>query len=115
MGFPPKPKKPLTPYFRFLAKARVQIAQSNPQLKAMQVVQECAKQWADVDENTKSKLTEEFMKEKEEYVTLRAVYDSKLTDEQKYEIEAAKQDIVEDKERRAYKKVKTDLNSGAHY
>ena len=107
LGLPPKPKRPLTPYFRFLVQARTQVQQSNPKLSTIEIVQACAKRWADVDESTKQKLTEEYMKDKEQFIKQRAQYESKLTDEQRYDIEAAKQDIEESKEKRAHRKVRT--------
>lgn len=106
LGLPPRPKKPLTPYFRFLKDARPKMLQSNPNLKAIELVQACAKKWVDVDENTKKKLLDEYMKDKEQYVIRRAHYESRLTDDQKFELEAAKQDIVESREKREHRKVK---------
>jgi len=104
LGLPLRPKKPLTPYFRYLVEVRPEMTKNNPKLSTLEIVQECAKKWANVDESTKQKLLIDYMKDKEQYIKQRAQYESKLTDEQKYEIEAAKQDLVESREKRAYKK-----------
>jgi len=104
LGFPPGPKKPLTPFFRFLGDVRPEVTKNNPKLSAREVVQECAKKWADADESTKQQLQNEYMKDKEQYVKQRAQYEAGLTDDQKYEIETAKKGHVASRDQRANKK-----------
>lgn len=87
------------------------MTKNNPKLLPFEIVVLCAKKWTNVDESTKQKLQSEYMKDKEQYIKQRAQYEVKLTDEQKYEIEAAKQDLVESKAKRAYKKVRNLLIS----
>lgn len=111
LGLPPRPKKPLTPYFRFLAEVRPRVTKENPDLGAIQVVATCAKQWANVDDNLRKKLTDEYMKEKEKFVKERAQYEGKLTDDQKYDIQTAKQDLQESRDKRAHKKVRKDFEA----
>lgn len=105
LGLPPRPRKPLTPYFRFLAEVRPRVSKENPKLGTLEIVQSCAKEWAVVDDNLRKKLTDEYMIEKEKYVKERASYEGKLTDDQKYDIKIAKQDLQESREKRAHKKV----------
>lgn len=105
LGLPLRPKKPLTPYFRYLLSIRPEIAKSNPQMKAIDVVTLCAKKWLDVDEATKKKLNDEYQKEKIGYLQVRTDYDKKLTEEQKESIKLVRKGIVESRERRIYKKV----------
>lgn len=87
------------------------MTKNNPKLLPSEIVVLCAKKWTNVDESTKQKLQSEYMKDKEQFIKQRAQYEVKLTDEQKYEIEAAKQDLVESKAKRAYKKVRNLLIS----
>lgn len=105
LKIPPRPKKPLTPFFRFLALNREKALSQNKDLKAMGVVQVVSKEWANVDQQLKAKLTDEYMKEKEDYTKIIAQYETKLTDEQKDGIRVAKQERVEGKEKRAHRKV----------
>lgn len=37
-GLPPRPRKPLTPFFRFLAETRPKVTKENPKLSTMEVV-----------------------------------------------------------------------------
>jgi transcription factor A len=104
IGLPPRPKKPLTPFFRYLSENRTKLQTSNPQLKPIEVVKLCAKNYATVDPSVKTKYQDEYIKEQEEYIRKRTVYDNKLTDEQKYEIANAKQEGVEKKARIQYRK-----------
>lgn len=109
LGIPPKPKKPLTPYFRFMKEIRPQISQEHPKILLPDVVRLVAKKWETVDEATKQKFSEEYKKDQIEYMERRAKYDLKLTDEQRAEIKAMKQEIVEAREKRATKKKTRDL------
>lgn len=104
LGLPSKPKKPLTPYHKFLSDTRPQVLRANPKLSMKEVIQDCAKKWNQIDDIMKKKMKDEYLKEKEQYLTELAMHDKKLTDKQKQEIEAAKKDAIENKEKRAYKK-----------
>lgn len=109
LGIPPKPKKPLTPYFRFMQEVRPKMSQENPKAALTDVVRLVAKKWETVDEGTKQKLSEEYKKDQIEYIERRAKYDLKLTDDQRAEIKSMKQDIVEAREKRATRKKTKDL------
>lgn len=106
LGLPQRPKKPLTPYFRYLMTTRPAIMKENPNFKSVEAVQLCAQKWAEVDEATKKKLTDEYQKEKITYVKKRADYENSLTTEQKDSLKIVKQDIIESKEKRIYRKVR---------
>lgn len=104
VGLPPKPKKPLTPYFRYMGDMRDTIRKQNPSMSIMDVTKLMSKQWETVDERTKVKYMNDFKKEQIKYVEERAKYDSKITDEQRKEIQQIKQEKIEAKERMAIKK-----------
>lgn len=106
LGIPPRPKKPLTPYFRFLQTMRPTVVKENPTLKTVEVVQRCAQKWLETDDATKTKLNDEYQKEKVTYIKRRSDYEKLLTDEQKENLKIVKKDLVESKQRRLYKKVK---------
>lgn len=105
LGLAPSPKKPLTPYFQFMRDARPRMLRENPKLSAIEVVKQLAEQWKTVDEGTKQKLADVYKQEKSDWIQKRAQYESTLTQDQKYEIQNAKAEIQESKEKRAYKKV----------
>ena len=105
LGLPPRPKKPLTPFFRYLSENRTKLQSSNPQLKPTDVVKLCAKQYESIDPAVKTKYQDQYLKDQEEYIRKRTVYDNKLTDQQKFEIANAKQEAVEKKARSEYRKV----------
>lgn len=74
-------------------------------MKPLEVVKLCAQKYAEIDETLKKKYTLLYQKDQEDFVKRRADYETKLTDEQKREIAAAKEAQVEKKERVEYKKV----------
>lgn len=86
----------------------------NPTKSATELVQLISKKWETVDDRQKEKFAEEYKKDKEEYVKKHALYDSKLTEVQKQELQLAKEDRVHDKEKRAYKKVSLGASNGKH-
>ncbi|KAH8311766.1 hypothetical protein KR044_007974 [Drosophila immigrans] len=104
IGLPPRPKKPLTPYFRFMREMRPKLLAKDPKIKTIHVVQELSRRWVDVDAKLKERLQAEYKKDQEAYVELRAKYDAKVTDEQRAEIKQMKQDISDAKERKQLRK-----------
>lgn len=104
LGLPPKPKKPLTPYFRYMQQMRPVILEQNPKIALPELVKLIASKWEQVDDKTKMKLQEDFKKDQVLYIEKRAQYDSKLSDEQRRDLKHLKQEISDAKERRAVKK-----------
>ncbi|XP_062125674.1 transcription factor A, mitochondrial [Drosophila sulfurigaster albostrigata] len=104
VGLPPRPKKPLTPYFRFMREMRPKLAAKDPNISTVQIVQELSRRWVDVDAKLKERLQAEYKKDQESYVEQRAKYDAKITDEQRAELKQMKQDISDAKERKQLRK-----------
>jgi len=104
IGLPPKPKKPLTPYFRFMQKMRSTVTSENPNAKAFEIVKIMANKWENLDEANKKKLQEEYKKDQISYLETRIKYDSKITDTQRNEIKQLKQKISDAKQKRAMRK-----------
>jgi transcription factor A, mitochondrial len=88
---------------------RPKILEQNPKVALTDIVRICAKKWETVDEATKKKLDAEYQKEKITYIEERAKYQSKLTDEQRSDLQAFKQDAAEAKEKRAFRKKVREL------
>ena len=103
-GLPPKPKKPLTPYFRFMKEQRPKLQAANPNLSIVDLVKQMSKQWETADPSMKQRLQEEYKKEQQKYIETRTKYDAKITDEQRSQIKDLKQEQVEAKERRMMRK-----------
>ncbi|KAH8264019.1 hypothetical protein KR038_000506 [Drosophila bunnanda] len=104
VGLPPRPKKPLTPYFRFMRDQRPKLVAANPKISTVEVVRQLSKSWADADAKLKERLQAEYKKDQEVYVEQRTKYDATLTDDQRAEIKQLKQDLVDAKERRQLRK-----------
>jgi len=104
VGLPPRPKKPLTPYFRFMREQRPKLKASNPQITTIEVVRQLSKNWSDADAQLKERLQAEFKRDQQIYLEQRTKYDATLTDEQRAEIKQLKQDLVDAKERRQLRK-----------
>lgn len=105
LGIPARPKKPLTPYFRYLVANRSKLQNENPDLKSFQIVQLCAKKYADIDPALKETYQKEFSSEQDDYIRKRAAYEKNLTTEQRLELSNAKQDATNKKLRIEYKRV----------
>ncbi|XP_023297483.1 transcription factor A, mitochondrial isoform X2 [Lucilia cuprina] len=103
-GLPPKPKKPLTPYFRFMKEQRPKIQAANPNLSIVDIVRKVSKEWVTADSSLKQRLQEEYKKEQQKYVEARTKYDAKITDEQRSQLKELKQELIDAKERRMMRK-----------
>ncbi|KAH8316030.1 hypothetical protein KR074_009000 [Drosophila pseudoananassae] len=104
VGLPPRPKKPLTPYFRFMRDQRPKLIAANPKLSTIEAVRQLSKSWSEADVKLKERLQTEYKKDQQIYLEQRTKYDATLTEEQRAEIKQLKQDIVEAKERRQLRK-----------
>lgn len=104
IGLPEKPKKPLTPYFRFLKEERPSIAAANPDASLTDVVKLVAKKWATESETKKKQLEEMYKKDQVVYMQKRANYDNKLTVEEKMKLREMKLERTENKQKKLQKK-----------
>ncbi|XP_017484640.1 PREDICTED: transcription factor A, mitochondrial isoform X2 [Rhagoletis zephyria] len=104
LGLPPRPKKPLTPYFRYMQDQRPKILAENPKFSTVDVVRLVSKRWSDADAALKKRLQDEYKREQQAFVEIRAKYEAKMSDEQRAELKQLKQDIQDAKERRMMRK-----------
>ncbi|XP_021920824.1 transcription factor A, mitochondrial isoform X1 [Zootermopsis nevadensis] len=109
LGLPPKPKKPLTPYFRFMVQIRPNLVQKNPQAKVTDIVKLTAQEWEKADITVRQKLEADYKREMVDFTAAQVKYNKMLTDEQREEIKLAKIDIAESKEKRMLKKKMKEL------
>lgn len=104
IGLPPKPKKPLTPYFRYMAQQRPKLQAANPKTSIIEIVKQISKEWEKVDASMKERLQAEYKKDQQTYIEARTKYDAKITDEQRAQLKELKQEVTEAKERRMMRK-----------
>ncbi|XP_068081770.1 transcription factor A, mitochondrial [Anabrus simplex] len=109
LGIPSPPKKPMTPFFRFLTLIRPTIKQKNPEAKITDVTKLAAEQWEKADPEVRQKLHDEYKDAMRDYLEERLKYEMSLTPEQKEEIQQAKEDIVDAKERKKLRKKMKEL------
>lgn len=102
LGLPPKPKRPLTPFFRFLGENRQKLQKEKPDLKLVEIVKELSKQWATTDEATRKRYSAAYLKEYAIYQQARLKYDIDITPEQKAALKEIKEDKIKSRERHAY-------------
>ncbi|XP_046990464.1 transcription factor A, mitochondrial [Schistocerca americana] len=104
LGLPPRPKKPLTPYFRFMQQIRPSIIQKNPQAKATDIVKMVAAEWEKADQGVRDSLQRKFHEEMMEYAEEYTHYQNKLTDKQRQALREAKDQKVREKRKKLIQK-----------
>ncbi|XP_054726637.1 transcription factor A, mitochondrial isoform X1 [Anastrepha obliqua] len=104
LGIPPRPKKPLTPYFRFMQEQRPKIIAENPKISTVDIVRMVSKRWNDADAALKKRLQDDYRRDQHQFVEIRTKYEAKLTDEQRAELKQLKKDIQDAKDRRMIRK-----------
>ncbi|XP_071439446.1 high mobility group protein C-like isoform X2 [Hetaerina americana] len=103
-GLPEKPKKPLSPYFRFMAEMRPEYKKENPDCKVTDIVKLIADKWEKTSMESKQKYMEDYKKDLVAYSNARLRYEEQLTDEQKELMKKAKEETEIAKENRKLKK-----------
>lgn len=53
-NIPPKPKRPLTPYFKFMVQIRPEIKRDKPNAKVTDIVRETALRWEKIEPQVKN-------------------------------------------------------------
>lgn len=113
LGLPPRPRKPLTPFFRYMMSARPKIQIEKPEMSAMEIPKLVAKTWHGLSEQQKNKYLLEYEQEKKEYRVKAAQYELSLTLDQKEDIELAKEYLLDKKEKSVNKTVIKASYSGS--
>lgn len=86
LNLPEKPKRPLTPYFKYSQDRRQTLMKEHPDWKITQVTIQCASEWKNLDPSDKEKYETNFKREMEEYAAKYLEYKNSLTDEHKQAI-----------------------------
>lgn len=100
LGIPPKPKKPLTPYFRFMQQIRPSLMKKNPQARVTDIVKMVAAEWEKVDQATRDSLQTKFHEEMMVYAEEYTHYQNSLTDEQRKALREAREKAMKQKRRK---------------
>ncbi|KAI8439903.1 hypothetical protein MSG28_001364 [Choristoneura fumiferana] len=107
-----RPKRPLTPFFKFMTQMRPALLAKNPGITSKEAISWSSKHWQQLDVETKSQMTKEYEKDLEDYKKIKAIYESSLTDDQKADIQRVKEEMAEAKEKRKLKASRKDIFKG---
>ncbi|PZC76429.1 hypothetical protein B5X24_HaOG204668 [Helicoverpa armigera] len=95
-----KPKRPLTPFFKFMTQMRPALLAKNPGISSKEAISWTSKHWQQLDLETKTQMAKEYEKDLEDYKKIKAMYESSLTDKQKEDIKRLKEEMAVAKEKR---------------
>ncbi|XP_041982010.1 transcription factor A, mitochondrial [Aricia agestis] len=98
-----KPKRPLTPFFKFMAQMRPALLAKNPGMTSKEAITWSSKHWQELDAETKSQMVKEYEKDMEDYKKIKKLYESSLSEDQKEEIKRVKEEIAAAREKRKLK------------
>ncbi|GBP28368.1 High mobility group protein B3 [Eumeta japonica] len=100
-----KPKRPLTPFFKFMTQMRPALLAKNPGISSKEAVAWTSKHWQQLDVETKNQMLKDYQKDLEDYKKIKAVYKASLTDTQKEEIKRVREEMAAAREKRRLKAV----------
>lgn len=109
LGYVPRPKRPLTPYLRYIAQVREQLKQENPGFRSAEIIKMAAKKWELIEPNLKIKLEDEYKKEHQVYMRQKIEYNKNVTPHQKEDIKLYRANLEEMRVKRDLKKVRLSL------
>lgn len=104
LGLPAKPKRPPSPYFRYMSEMRSSVKAKNPKLKESEVVSLISKMWRSLDANKKEKFAQVSREDFIAYAEGMANYKNNLSAEDARKIKESKFEIKERKVVRLQKK-----------
>jgi len=103
-NLPVKPKRPISPFFRFIKEMRPKVLEEQPNILQKEIVRIISKKWGSADTQTKARLVEEYQKDMQVYKEQRNFYNQQLTTDQKKKIKEMKQKIKAQKELKRQKR-----------
>ncbi|XP_045451698.1 transcription factor A, mitochondrial [Melitaea cinxia] len=98
-----KPKRPLTPFFKFMTQMRPALLAKNPGISSKEAIAWSSKHWQELDNETKAQMLKEYEKDLEDYKKIKEIYESSLTEQQKEDIKRVKEEMAAAKEKRKLK------------
>nr|CAH7740038.1 unnamed protein product [Callosobruchus chinensis] len=107
---PDKPKKPLSPYLRFLETNRLSVRKENPDIKHVDVIRQCAEKWNNLTEAEKEKYKENYKHDCEIYIEKLSNFNNSLTDEQRKAMEATAKQEKKKRQKRRLRKLFKETN-----
>ncbi|XP_022207451.2 transcription factor A, mitochondrial [Nilaparvata lugens] len=109
LNLPEKPKKPITPFFRFASLHRPELKEKHPGISIVELSKKLARKWEGADLQMKQEMIERYKREMDEYAKAKMKYAVSLTDEQKDAVKRLKTEVFEEKKKRRLKKKSKDL------
>ncbi|KAI4502825.1 hypothetical protein M0802_001869 [Mischocyttarus mexicanus] len=103
--FPNKPKRPLTPFFRYMKEIRPRITSEYPGHKSSDIVKLISQRWATEDPGYKFKLNKEYDIEYKEYMNKIVEYEKTITPEQREHYIMTKRNINKKKDKPEFLKM----------
>lgn len=71
LGLPPRPKRPLTPYFRFLKEMRPVVKKENPDLQGVAIIKKIVEKYKFIEPALLEQYQAQYRKDQEEYIKKR--------------------------------------------
>lgn len=105
LNIPQRPKKPLTPYFKFLSQYRETVKKDNPGLKITEIAKKCSAVWKSLPDSEKVNYEKQYKEELEGYTSKYLAYESQLTPEQRSALQIAKEEKLKENKKRKLRKV----------
>ncbi|XP_015174282.1 PREDICTED: transcription factor A, mitochondrial [Polistes dominula] len=99
--FPNKPKRPLTPFFRYMKEIRPRVVSEYPGHKSNEIVKLISQRWASEDPGYKFKLNKEYDIEYKEYMNKIVEYEKTITPEQREHYIMTKKNLNKKKDKQA--------------
>lgn len=98
LGLPTKPKRPTTPYFRFMSEVQPSVRAKNPKLKQTELTSMIGKMWKSMDDTKKQKYAKGYKEEIAAYQNEITTYKRNLSED---DVKRIREMVVEIKDRKA--------------
>ncbi|XP_037025093.1 transcription factor A, mitochondrial-like [Bradysia coprophila] len=93
LGIPPKPKKPLTTYFRYVTEVRASVAAKHPTLNVCEQTVLIAKMWNSLDAASKQNYFKAFANDTVAYRQKLVEYYGKITEDDKRKLQSKQMEL----------------------
>lgn len=110
LNIPEIPKKPASPFLRFLKAQYPIYSKENPEIKFQDVVKKLSEVWNTQDPTMKAKLSEGFKEDLEKYNKLYLVFQAGLTNEQQAALKEMRAEKVNRRKRLSARNVQRKFN-----
>ncbi|XP_060521263.1 transcription factor A, mitochondrial-like isoform X2 [Cylas formicarius] len=110
LHLPDKPKRPTTPYLKFINEHRAIVKEENPEFKPTEVVKKCAQLWNSSSSSVREKYMQTFKEELKQYTAKVKTYSASLTEEQQQLLKEIEKEKKHDKQRRLQRQLFRESN-----